>query len=236
MIKEFKIKIAGRIVQIKALYTQVCELCTDYICDTDESADICIKSSEKAIEYERKNNDSTDATDGYLETLSIYRAIAERMLAYSTILMHGAAVAYNGAAYMFSSKSGIGKTTRTDQFIKQIDGSFVVNGDKPLIRITDEGIYVCGTPWCGKENQNTNTIVPLRSIIILERSDKSYIREMSYKEAFIPILAQMYKPSSQELMVLSLTLLKKLENNVKFYKYGINLEDMNMKRLYEAVK
>ena len=37
-------------------------------------------------------------------------------------------------------------------------------------------------------------------------------------------------------MALSLTLLKKLENNVKFYKYGINLEDMNMKRLYEAIK
>lgn len=236
MSKEFKISIAGRTVEIKALYAQVYELCRDYICDMDKTADICIKSSENAIKYEKENNDGEDVTDGYLETLSIYRAIADEMIAYSTILMHGAVVAYNGAAYMLTSKSGIGKTTRIDQFLKQIDGSFVVNGDKPLIKFTDEGVFACGTPWCGKEKQNTNTIVPLRSIIILKRSKNSYIRELSYKEAFIPLLQQMYRPGSQELMTLSLTLLEKLENNVKFYQYGINLENMNMKRLYEAVK
>ncbi len=236
MIKEFKIKIAGKIVEIKSLHTQVYELCSDYICDFDKTADICIKSSKKAIEYERECSHEEDVNEGYLETLSIYRSIAESMPAYSTVLMHGAVIACNGAAYMLSAKSGTGKTTRVDQFLKQIDGSFVVNGDKPLIKLTEEGIFACGTPWCGKENKNTNTIVPLRSIVILKRSDKSYIQEISYKEAFLSILAQMYKPRSQELMALSLTLLKKLENNVKFYKYGINLEDMNMKRLYEAIK
>ncbi len=236
MVREFKIKIAGRIVEIQSLHTQVYELCRDYILDTDKPADICIKSSEKAIEYERENSDDEDAVDGYLETLSIYRAITEEMISYSTVLMHGAVIACNGAAYMLSAKSGVGKTTRTDQFIKQIEGAFVVNGDKPLIRFTDEGIFACGTPWCGKENKNTNTIVPLKAIVILKRSDKSYIQEISYKEAFISILSQMYKPKSQELMALSLALLKKLEHNVKFYRYGINLEDMNMKRLYDAIK
>ena len=35
----------------------------------------------------------------------------------------------------------------------------MVNDDKPILRIKDDGIYVCGTPWCGKHGLQTNVEV-----------------------------------------------------------------------------
>ena len=50
------------------------------------------------------------------------------------------------------------------------DRAFIINGDKPIVRKTDEGIFVFGTPWCGKEGFNENIRVKLKSICILERA------------------------------------------------------------------
>ena len=127
---------------------------------------------------------------GY-EVLALNRIIADKMLGYNTFLMHGAVVAYRGEAYMFAAPSGTGKTTRIRLWLDEYPDSFVVNGDKPLIKIDNEKAYACGTPWCGKEGWNRNTIVPLRAIYLLERSDfskKNKIEEVKIGEAFPDLL------------------------------------------------
>ena len=35
----------------------------------------------------------------------------------------------------------------------------MVNDDKPFLHITDQGVFVCGTPWMGKHNLGNNMFV-----------------------------------------------------------------------------
>ena len=50
-------------------------------------------------------------TEGYLETLALYRKIAERLPDYHTLLFHGSAIAVDGAAYLFTAKKRNRKST-----------------------------------------------------------------------------------------------------------------------------
>ena len=237
MMTEFKIKLAGIAIGIKSLYTDVFEMCGDYMCEDECEADFCVVSSKEGIRRERaKANQNDDPSDAYLETLAVYRGIAEKMPEYSAFLMHGSVVADKEAAYMFAAVSGVGKTTRTNKWIEQIEDSFVVNGDKPLIKIADGRAYACGTPWCGKEKQNTNIMMPLRAVIFLERAEEIGIRKITFAEAFVSALRQIYRPQNSGQMAKTLELIKSLDQKVGFYKYYINLDDMDMRRIYEAVK
>ena len=47
-----------------------------------------------------------------------------------------------------------------EKYPDNIPGSFVVNGDKPLIQVGEE-IVVFGTPWAGKEGTQRNTGIRL---------------------------------------------------------------------------
>ncbi len=188
----FYIKLSDKIIEINSIYQDVYEMCRDYLytptddnigkpCDVrkiDGSSyscepDIIVTTVQADIEFERsRNSDEEHVTDGYLETLAVYRSIAEQMLSFDTILMHGSVVAVGEEAYMFTAASGVGKTTRTRWWLEQVPGAYIINGDKPLLHITDNGVMACGTPWSGKEKLNTNKTVPLRAIIVLDRSEE----------------------------------------------------------------
>jgi len=152
-------------------------------------------------------------------------------------LMHGAVIAMDDQAYMFTAPSGTGKTTRIRLWQKQYPSSIIVNGDKPLIRISKDKIIACGTPWCGKEGWNTNTMVPLRAIFLLERSDeRNSIEEISLGSAFPALLQQTYRPDESELMRKTLLLLKSLEGKVKIFKFRSTPTVDSICLAYETVR
>lgn len=86
---------------------------------------------------------------GDIENEIIQKKIADVMPSFNTFLMHGSVVSLNNQAYMFTAPSGTGKTTRTRLWVDEYPSSIVINGDKPLIKVTEEDIFACGTPWCG---------------------------------------------------------------------------------------
>lgn len=233
---DFLIRLAGRTIRIESRYEYVKQMCRSYICDSGQE-DIRIVCSEKDIEYERsRETEDGDFTDDYLESLAVYRSIAEKMLDYSVFLMHGAVVAAGEEAFMFTAASGVGKTTRLNMWLEQIPDSYVVNGDKPLMRMTDTEIIACGTPWAGKEKLNTNTEVPLRAIILLERAKETSLQKISFSEAFVQLLGQTYRPASPKLMEKTLRLLKQLGQRIDFYRYRSNLDDADMRKLYDSIR
>ena len=84
--------------------------------------------------------------DDYLETLAVCRKIAERMPEYDTFLFHGSCIAVDGVGYLFTAKSGTGKSTHTRLWRELLDNrATMVNDDKPLIRIADDGLVIYGT-------------------------------------------------------------------------------------------
>ena len=103
-----------------------------------------------------------------------YVLTAARLIDFDVLLFHGSVVAVDGQAFLFTAKSGTGKTTHTRLWLKQIPGCHVLNGDKPLLLFRNDGIYACGTPWQGKENYGTNEILPLKSICLFNRDIKNH--------------------------------------------------------------
>lgn len=220
--RHFSISIAGHTADINTLYDRVYSLCEDYLCDEQPELHICIEEEDIAVERAEAEKRQGSRRDDYLETLAVYRKISEEMLSFNTFLMHGAVVATGDSAYMFIADSGTGKTTHIKKWIENADGAFVVNGDKPLIKITDTQVIACGTPWCGKEQWNTNTMVPLKAIVVMERSEDNTIEEVSFGKMFTPLLQQTYWPHDAAKMRKTLSLLSKMKGKVHFYQYRFN--------------
>ena len=89
------VKIAGKIIEISPLYDYIADYCKSYI--TDGIPDFKVRITQSDIEFERDKSAAEDRkegipvryfTDEYLETLAVYRKIAEQMLSYDTILFH----------------------------------------------------------------------------------------------------------------------------------------------------
>lgn len=226
-------RIADRVIEISSVYEQVHQLCAAY--RTDEAArDFSVQTSEADIEYERKKSAQEDAllntplrrfSDGYLETLAVYRKIAENMLRFDTFLMHGSCIAVDGQAYLFTAKSGTGKSTHTRLWRARFgDRTIMVNDDKPLIRITKEGAFACGTPWDGKHRLSTDTVVSLRGVCILERAEQNGIRSITRSEAYPMLLQQSYRPADAALLQKTLLLIDRMANAVTLWRLGCNMD------------
>lgn len=192
----------------------------EYIIDDSVPPDIEVFSSNFMIEKEYQRQSKLDddiASLSSIEALMIQRTIAERLPDFDAFLLHGAAIAVHNAVYIFSAKSGTGKTTHIRHWLDRIDNVLVVNGDKPYILINENGAFACGTPWCGKEDMGTNIILPLRSIVFMERSTENRMEKVSFKTILPKLLEQTYHPSGDAQMRKTLKLLLKLQDFVSFY-------------------
>ena len=145
--KEFAVEIAGKAVGIKALHSKTWEQCHGYL--VEREPDFGVSVSPEDVARMRESAAREDALEGkgpqsysdaYLESLAVYWKICEKMVEYDTILMHGSVVAVDGVAYLFTAKSGTGKSTHT-RFWRELFGerAIMVNDDKPLLKLTEDG-------------------------------------------------------------------------------------------------
>lgn len=230
--REFQISLAGQAIGIRSLHDEVFHLCRDYLSDAPEVS-FRIETEPEDLRFEQEKSLREAALEGkpallypepYLETLAVYRRIAAGMLEYDTWLMHGSAVAVDDEAFLFTAASGTGKTTHTRLWLEQIPGAYVVNGDKPLLRMRDGFCEVCGTPWSGKENMNRNVIVPLRAVCFLRRGTENRIEEISFREAAPDLIQQSFRHKDPIVMQKTMALVKLLGNCVRFYRLFCNME------------
>lgn len=236
---DFTIRIAKKNILIHSVYSTIHGTCRDYLVDPDEHPDVEITITEDMLLQEAiriKEREGEDNSLRTVEDLLVHRFIAESLLDYDILLMHGAVISTGKEAYMFTGKSGTGKTTHVMKWLENTEGSFVVNGDKPLILFNDVNAFACGTPWCGKEHYGTNTIVPLKSIIFMERSSENRMEAVSMKSILGSVLQQTYQPKDADKVKKTLTLLLKLKERVSFYKfYFDNYKDDCFKVAYDEL-
>ena len=159
------------------------------------------------------------------------------MIDYDTFLFHGSCVAVDGLGYLFTAKSGTGKSTHTWLWREYLgDRAVMVNDDKPLIRADGKSIAVFGTPYNGKHRLGENISVPLKAVCILERSKENHIEKISRGQAYAMLLQQTYRPADPLLMKKTLTLIDRLAGRVKLYKLSCNMDIEAAKVAYESMK
>ena len=239
--KEFTIEIAEKTVGIRTEYLKTWEQCEKYL--TEKEPEITVSATAEDIARMRENAAREDALEGkelqsysdaYLESLAVYRKICEKMVEYDTILMHGSVVAVDGEAYLFTAKSGTGKSTHT-RYWREVFGerAIMVNDDKPLLKLTDDGVLSCGTPWDGKHRMSTNVCLPLKAICILERGEENEIHPISAQEALPMVFQQTHRPKN---MGKYMEIIDKLMQRVSFYRLKCNQTPEAAKMAYEAMK
>jgi len=231
----FFIKIAGLTVKIFALYPTSRELCCDYLTEPVQNPDITVISSCEDISKELKNADEPAKPD-YQEFLYIYRKIAEELPKFRAFVFHGAAISYKNKGYLFTAPSGTGKSTHIMLWRKHMGKAVdIINGDKPIIKITDDGIFVCSTPWAGKECWQKNRILPLAAVTLLKRSESpSIVKETP--EKFLPrIMNQVYMPKNTESMGYTLELIDTLLSKLPLYTLGCDISENSVKVAFEKL-
>ena len=230
---EFKIKAAGRTAAVSALYDSTKAYCREYL--TEDAPDFSVAITPADIEFERMKSARENELEGlpphlhsnsYLETTAVQRKITEKLFAYDVLLFHGSVVAVDGAAYLFTAKSGTGKSTHTRLWRELLgERAVMVNDDKPFLRMTQEGVFACGSPWKGKHRLGADLCVPLKAICILERGEENRICPVDAKDAIHMLFQQSSRPMDRRNMPKYMDLLDKLAENVAFYRMACNMNE-----------
>lgn len=104
-----------------------------------------------------------------------------------TTLFHSSVVSYQGKGYMFLGKSGTGKSTHSQLWLKHIEETELVNDDNPVVRITGGEARVYGSPWSGKTPCYRNVNYPIGGIVKLKQAPHNEIRRMKPVEAYVAL-------------------------------------------------
>ena len=160
-----------------------------------------------------------------------------QLIQYDGILLHSSCIVVDGVAYAFSADSGTGKSTHTQLWLKRFgDRAYMLNDDKPAIRLIGDTVYACGTPWSGKFDYSTPAVVPLAGICFLERSENNWIKRAETSKALYNIFSQTIRRLGEENMNKLLDNLTEIFNNVPIYQLGCNISDEAVECSYNAMK
>ena len=200
-----------------------------------------VSISQSDIEFERSIGLAGIGTkepygSAFLEMVAIQRKITEHMINQEVLLFHGSVVAVDGAAYLFTAKSGTGKSTHTRLWREMLgDRAVMVNDDKPFLQMTETGVVAWGSPWNGKHRLGSNIGVPLKAICILERSDTNRIEPIRISDALPMLFQQSQRPQNPANLAKYMELVDKLANSVDFYRLGCNMDPEAARVSYEAM-
>lgn len=158
------------------------------------------------------------------------------LIRFDGILLHSSCVVVDDKAYAFSADSGTGKSTHTELWLKHFgDRAYILNDDKPAIRLIDGKVYACGTPWSGKFDYSVPKNVELAGICFLERSEENWIRKADTGRAVFNIFSQTVRKLNRDKMDNLFDVLEELFAKVPLFEMGCNISDDAVVMSYNAM-
>lgn len=156
-------------------------------------------------EYMAENRWLTDGAEtsaAFLEFQSLMLATGNALLSHRRALFHGAAMLWNGLAWIFTAPSGTGKTTQLQLWRKLFKKDIqVINGDKPVLECRGDGsVRVSCSPWRGKEKLGHQDLhAPLGGIVLLEQGAQNHMERLSMADAVLPLFTEFVSfPENEE--------------------------------------
>ena len=222
-------------VQVCHQYSYLSNQCRDYVCDAAPEMEIEI--TEQVMCRERERAEIPGSPEPYLESLAVYRMFCERAVHRRVLLFHSSAIAVDGQAYLFAAPSGTGKSTHTALWRRMLgDRVQVVNDDKPLLRVTENGVLAYGTPWDGKHHLSNRICVPVGGICFLSRGEQNTIHRVSPNEALPSLLEQTFRPEDAQGTAQMLNLLIELCMRVPLWSLACNISEEAAQLSYHTMR
>ncbi len=163
-------------------------------------------------------------------------AFYNELLRHNGIMLHSSCVEKDGYAYLFSARSGTGKSTHTHLWLETLPNTRIINDDKPAL-ICENGIwYACGTPFSGKTDENLNVKVPVRAIVFLHRSEENNVKKMPPIQAVTSFIEQTINPSDRTLAEKMLEHTDNILRNIPVFSLGCNLDPKAAEIAYNEIE
>ena len=226
-----KYRIAGLLVAMES-FGRTQEQAIPYLCSSDEKEHFTVYSDVAAVKKKYP-----EATDDLAEYLSTGSSFYSQLLDYEGFMLHSSAVVVDGKAYLFSASSGTGKSTHTNLWLQAFgDRAYILNDDKPALRMVNGKWYAFGTPWSGKYDLSVNVGVELAGVAVLERAKKNEIERFGGSSAIFNLLSQANRPKEYNKREKLLILIDKLIADVPIWKLKCNMEMEAAKVAYAAMR
>ncbi len=231
-----KYKIADIVVEFEAKYQVLENRAKKYSLVDDSASSFKISVSDKAIQEEIALSPLLDLE--FSEYMLVGSKFYRELLNYNGCLLHASAVVVEEEAYLFSADCGTGKSTHTSLWMKYLADKtpYILNDDKPAIRLIDNKIYAYGTPFSGKHDLSENKKVKLKAICFLEQSKINSIRRLEPKEAIKLFLEQSIRKLKEDEMLKFLDLLEILLKEIPMYKLYCNMSNEAVQLSYTTMK
>jgi hypothetical protein len=212
-------KISDLLVQISTTGNMP-QRCKEYLTQTkDNSADIIIRADLYNFNRwpELSENDAI-----YMESSAQFYF---NLLFFNGMMLHSSCVVVDGKAYLFSAPSGVGKSTHVKLWLSFLkDRAFILNDDKPALRIVDSEVRAYGTPWSGTEDISVNSGYPVGGIAVLKRGEENSIRSLTPQEAFFDLVDQSHRSLTGNARDRFFKILDHILRNVKLYELKCNMD------------
>ncbi len=227
-------KIAGIYVEMDPQYPRTAEQSMVYRVTEPAKPDLILRTDKKIMDKLKEIHSLPN--DESSEYMLLATEFYEYLIEFGGFMLHSSAVVHNGKAYLFSAPSGTGKSTHTQLWVKHFDDAYIINDDKPAIRLINGKFYVYGTPFSGKTNLNVNACVPLGGICVLERGETNSIEKIPPEEAMFRILDQTVRPVEEDRMDTLLKILGTLISNESVYRLRCNTDEEACEVSYNGMK
>ena len=110
--------------------------------------------------------------------------------ACQTLLFHSSVIRRQGQAFMFLGKSGTGKSTHSEQWLKAFPDAELLNDDNPVVRLLPDGsVRVYGSPWSGKTPCYRAVDAPVKALVQLAQAPQNQIVQLKMTQAYPYMLA-----------------------------------------------
>jgi hypothetical protein len=144
---------------------------------------ITVYCSEKLVHRDQGKVFLSNPVHYPLDQILLMHLLAQRQGA----VLHAAGIDLNGKGYLFSGKSGAGKSTITRLFATRRD-IYVFSDDRMVVRKIDGAFHAHGTPWPGDAGIAVNASAPLAGIFFLAQGMSHQIRALNRQQALEKLL------------------------------------------------
>ncbi len=229
-----KYVIAGLKVSMELLGERTVRQAEPYLCDFEGEPDMTVALSIEHIERINKQYPTLSFDD--MEYVLTGSRFYFQFIRFGGFMLHSSCVVSDGKAYMFSANPGTGKSTHTALWLKYLgDKAYILNDDKPAIRLENGEFYAYGTPWSGKTDQNVNEKVPIGGVAFIERSKNCFIENMDTSEMFKNIYWQTVKPRIEANLDMLIEVCEKFITEIPIYRFGCDISEKAFKTSYEKL-
>ena len=214
-----KYKIADLVVEMNT-FGRTEKQAADYLVYEEAESNFSIPSDGARFFRDHPEMDLDDS-----EYFSSGSAFYRQLLHFGGIMLHSSCVVVDDRAYLFSAPSGMGKSTHTELWLKLFgDRAYILNDDKPAIRVLDGKVYVYGTPWSGKYDIQRNSRVALGGIAVLRRAESNSIRHMESDKAIYELMSQSVRPKSADALMKYVDTIGKIVSTNMVYEFSCNMD------------